>query len=381
MVEWTAVILAGGIGSRLRPITADRPKPLVPVVGKPMIVYTIDLLRYADVQNIIVVVKHMGDQIRDFLAQQDFGVNIKIPHVDPLDTADAVRKVNDLIKTDHIVVTMADIITNIHLREFLDFNLEKGGIGTISLVHTDDPKQFGVIVLDQESKIHSFLEKPESVELYISSIITTQNVHLHRNIINTGIYAFTRELLDILNRANLMDFGKDVFPYLLENEYNLYGYVARYYWQDAGNPEFYKYTNWDLLRKWAWPIVPPGNEVREFVWIGDNSRIPNMNDIHQHVAIGNNTHLANNVRIETLTSLGNDVRVGQNTVIKESVIWDNVQIGENCRIMSSIICENVEIGDEVVIEPDVVIACNSKVKSGMKIASGSQFDPHSEIGF
>ncbi|NVM30524.1 MAG: NDP-sugar synthase [Candidatus Helarchaeota archaeon] len=381
MVEWTAVILAGGIGSRLRPITADRPKPLVPVVGKPMIVYTIDLLRYADVQNIIVVVKHMGDQIRDFLAQQDFGVNIKIPHVDPLDTADAVRKVNDLIKTDHIVVTMADIITNIHLREFLDFNLEKGGIGTISLVHTDDPKQFGVIVLDQESKIHSFLEKPESVELYLSSMITTQNVHLHRNIINTGIYAFTRELLDILNRANLLDFGKDVFPYLLENEYNLYGYVGRYYWQDAGNPEFYKYTNWDLLRKWAWPIVPPGTEVREFVWIGDNSRVPNMNDIHQHVAIGNNTHLADNVRIETLTSLGNDVRVGQNTVIKESVIWDNVQIGENCRIMSSIICENVEIGDEVVIEPNVVIASNSKVKSGMKIAAESQFDPHSEIGY
>ncbi|NVM56297.1 MAG: NDP-sugar synthase [Candidatus Helarchaeota archaeon] len=381
MVEWTGIILAGGIGSRLMPITADRPKPLVPVVGKPMIVYAIDLLLYAGVHNIVIVIKHMGDQIREFLAHQDFGVDIKIPEVDSLGTADAVRKVSDYVKTDHLVVSMADIITNIHLREFLDFKLERGGIGAMSLVDTDNPNQFGVIVLDQEHKIHSFLEKPGSVELYLSSMISTQNVHLHKNVINTGIYAFQREVLDILHRTNLMDFGKDVFPYFLENEYILHGYIAKYYWQDAGNPEFYKYTNWDLLRKWAWPIVPSGKEVREYIWIGDNCDIPNLNDINQHVAIGNNTRLGTNVHIETLTALGKQVEVGQNTQIRECVIWDNVHIGKDCRIISSIICENVEIGDDVLIEPNVVIASNSKVKSGTKITSGKQFSPHSEIGF
>jgi mannose-1-phosphate guanylyltransferase len=380
MAEWTGIILAGGIGSRLRPITADRPKPLVPVVGKAMIIYAIDLLRYAGVKNIIIVLRHMDDQIRNFLADKDFGINIEIPHVNSLDTADAVRKVSDYIKTDYLVVSMADIITNIHMREYLDFKIAKGGIGSISLVSTDMPHQFGVIVLDENNRIHSFLEKPDSVELYYSSLISSENVHMYTNLINTGIYAFHREILDILNETTLMDFGKDVFPYLLENDYDLHGYIARYYWQDAGNPEYYKYTNWDLLRKWAWPIVPPGKEVREYIWIGENSIIPNPENLQQYVAIGDKCRLGQNVHVESLSAIGNKVEIGQNTFIKESIVWDNVHIGANCKIFNSIICENVEIGDNVVLEPNVVIASNSKIKTGMRITAGRMFDPHSEIG-
>ncbi len=381
MVDWTGIILAGGLGKRLRPLTTNRPKPLVPVVGKPMIVYAIDLLKYAGVKNLVVVVKYMGDKIRQFLSCNDFGVSIEIPDVDPLDTADALRKVADYVKTDYLVVSMADIITNIHMSQYLDFKIEKGGIGAISLVSTDDPNRFGVIITDQNNKIHSFLEKPGSVELYLSSMISTQNVHLHKNLINTGIYAFHRDILDILEKTPLMDFGKDVFPYLLENNYDLYGYVARYYWQDAGNPEFYKYTNWDLLRKWAWPIVPPGEEVEEYIWIGEHCIIPDPAKIKPYVAIGDGTHIAHNARIEKLSSLGRNVFIGQNSIIKESVIWDNVQIGQNSQINSSIICENAEIGDNVFIENNCVIASNSKIKSGTKITAGSQYAPYSEIGF
>lgn len=249
------------------------------------------------------------------------------------------------------------------------------------MVSTDDPKRFGVIIMNKENKIHSFLEKPGSVELYLSSMISTQDFHMHQNLINSGIYAFHREILDILNRTTLMDFGKDVFPYLLANDYALHGYVAKYYWQDAGTPEFYKYTNWDLLRKWAWPIVPPGEEVREYVWRGKNCTIPDLGKIQQYVAIGNDSHLGNGTKIESLTAIGNQVTIGQNTLIKESVIWDKVHIGENCHIFSSIICENVEIGDNVIIEPNVVIASNSKVKAGTKISAGKQFEPHAQIGF
>jgi mannose-1-phosphate guanylyltransferase len=381
MVDWTGIILAGGLGKRLRPLTADRPKPLVPVVGKPMIVYAIDLLKYAGVTNLVVVVKYMGEKIRQFLYRNDFGVSIEIPDVDPLDTADALRQVADYVKTDHLVVSMADIITNIHMSQYLDFKIEKGGIGAISLVSTDDPNRFGVIITDPNDKIHSFLEKPGSVELYLSSMISTQNVHLHKNLINTGIYAFHRSILDILDKTPLMDFGKDVFPYLLENNYDLYGYIARYYWQDAGNPEFYKYTNWDLLRKWAWPIVPPGEEVEDFIWIGEHCMIPVTAKIEHYVAIGDRTQIGHNARIEKLSSLGQNVSIGQNSIIKESIIWDNVQIGENSKIYSSIICENVEIGDNVFIENNSVIASNSKIKSDTKITAGSKYAPHSEIGF
>ncbi|MHA1266014.1 MAG: sugar phosphate nucleotidyltransferase [Candidatus Helarchaeota archaeon] len=379
MVNWTAVILAGGIGSRLQPLTSDRPKPLVPVVGKPMIIYAIDLLRYAGVSNIIIVVKHMGDKIREFIKQQNFGVSIQIPDVNSLDTADALRKVSDLIETDHIVVSMADIITNIHLKEFLEFSLSKDGIGAISLVSTDMPSQFGVIVLSENHRINSFLEKPEAFELYLSSRISSQNYHLHRNVINTGIYAFSHEILDILNRTSLMDFGKDVFPYLLENNYALYGYIAKYYWQDAGTPKYYKYVNWDLLRKWAWPIVPPGTELREYIWIGENCQIPNLDNLQQHVSIGNNIQLGENVVIESLSALGNNIQIAENVKIKESVIWDNVKIGKNCSITNSILCENVILGENVVIEPDVIIASNSKIGHDVKITSGKIIPPSSRI--
>ncbi len=381
MTEWTGIILAGGLGKRLQPVTSDRPKPLVPVVSKPMIVYAIDLLRYAGVKNLVVVVKYMGDQIRKYLSDKDFGVNIEIPNVDPLDTADAVRKVSDYVKTEHLVVSMADIITNIYMAEYLDFKIKKGGIGAISLVSTDDPQRFGVIITDKNNCIQKFIEKPESVELYLSSMISNQNFHLHQNMINTGIYLFHRDILDILDKTSLMDFGKDVFPYLLENEYSLYGYIARYYWQDAGNPQFYKYTNWDLLRKWAWPIVPPGKEIEEFKWIGNNSKVPRIETIGKYVAIGDNCVLHDQVTIGNLTTISNNVSIGQNSFIKESVIWDNVRIGQNCQIYSSIICENVEIGNDVTIESDTVIGSNSKVQDGTKIPSGRQFNPHSEIGF
>ncbi|MFX1296997.1 MAG: sugar phosphate nucleotidyltransferase [Promethearchaeota archaeon] len=367
MVDWTGIILAGGLGKRLRPLTGDRPKPLVPVVGKPMIVYAIDLLRYAGVQNIIVIVKYMGDQIREFLLHQDFGVNIEIPEVDPLDTANAVQQVADYVKTEYLVVSMADIITNIHMAEYLDFKIKKGGIGAISLVSTDIPSRFGVVNTDQNYKIHSFLEKPESIELYFSSMISNHNIYLHQNLINTGIYAFHREIFEILERTNLMDFGKDVFPYLLENDYELYGYIARYYWQDVGNPKYYKYTNWDVLRKWIWPIVPPGEEVRDYIWIGQNSLVSDLGKIHQYVSIGNDSYLGNDVYIESLTSLGNHVTVGQNTRIKESIIWDDVQIGENCQIIGSIICNNVQIGDNVIIKPNTIVISNSKVNTKMKV--------------
>lgn len=379
MVEWTAVILAGGIGSRLWPITANRPKPLVSVVGKPMIIYAIDLLRYAGVHNIIVVVRHMGEQIRRFLADKDFEVNVQIPYVDSLDTADALRKVGHLIDTEYIIVSMADIITNIHLKEFLKYSIEKDGIGAISTTPIDTPSQFGVVVVNEKNRIQSFLEKPDSFELYISSMLTTQDIYLERNVVNTGIYAFQREILEILDRTRLMDFGKEVFPFLLENNYPLYGYIANYYWQDAGNPQFYKYVNWDLLRKWAWPIVPPGKEIREYVWIEAEAVVPDLEAIDQHVAIGKRTRLGTNVRIQTLSALGNDVAIGDNTIVQKSVIWDHVRIGANCQILESVICEGVEIENDVIIEPNCVVGSNSNLKAGVKVRSGSHFPPNSII--
>lgn len=142
--NWSAVVLAGGIGSRLQPLTSKIPKPLVAVTNQPMISFAIDHLRYAGIKHIIIVLKHMADLLRDYLEKEwtpeRLGdVKLEIPEVDPQGTADAVRSVANLIPTDHFVVSMADIVTNLPMREMMNFHETKGGIGTISMKTIEIP--------------------------------------------------------------------------------------------------------------------------------------------------------------------------------------------------------------------------------------------------
>ncbi|MHA1377032.1 MAG: sugar phosphate nucleotidyltransferase [Candidatus Helarchaeota archaeon] len=374
MENFCGVILAGGKGSRLMPLTANIPKPMISITNKPMIHYAIDLLRYAGIKKIIIVVRHLGEKIIKYIENIDWGIDwgmeIRIPNVDSLDTADALRKVSNLIDCKYIIVSMADIITNINVKGFIDFSLKKDAFGTISLLSSDQPKQFGVIVLDSEHRIHGFLEKPGYNELYISSLVTKDSsLHQHTNLINTGLYFFKNGILDILDEIHLMDFGKDVFPFLLEKNYPIYGYLKKYYWLDAGNPTTYKFTNWDLLRKWAWPIAPVGEETEPYKWFENIATIEFGKGIHidAHVAIGQNSKLKRNAVIETLSSIGRNVEIGEGTHIRESIIWDNVKIGNNCNIKNSIICNNVEIGSDVTIIESSIVPSNCKVNDKVKL--------------
>ena len=374
LTEWCGVILAGGRGTRLYPLTRDIPKPMISVANKPMIHYAIDLLRYAGINKIIIVIKHLGDKIKAYVDNFDWKVDVQVPNVDSLDTADALRKVSDSISSkEDIIVSMADIVTNINVKEFMEYSLNKNAFSTISMLSSDMPKQFGVIILDQENKIHSFLEKPGVHELYVSSIATKYtSVHLHTNLINTGLYYFKNQILDILNEnSSLMDFGKHVFPFLLDNKYDLFGYIAKYYWMDAGNPKFYLYTNWDLLRKWAYPIVPIGEEIQEYKWIEEKNtcKIHPSSIIDPHVAIGKNTKLNEEIVIENLSTIGKNVTIGKGTRIRESVIWDNVVIGSNCLIKKSVVCNDVIIEDEATIIDWSIIPANSRIPKGSQIKS------------
>ncbi|TFF86614.1 MAG: NDP-sugar synthase [Promethearchaeota archaeon] len=382
MGKYTAVVLAGGIGSRLRPLTSLKPKPLIPVVNKPMLQYAIDLLRYNDIDDIIIVVRYLGDQIREYIETKQWdNITIQIPEVDPLDTADALKRVSDYIEGENIIVSMADIITNINLKENIKFFEDKDAFSTISMIETDQPQQFGVILLDIDQKIYLFLEKPGYKELLISSIMDSHrsSVYLHTNLINTGLYLFKREILEILDSVDLMDFGKDVFPYLLEREYNLYGYIEKYYWMDAGNPTTYKWTNWDVMRKWAWPILPPGYEIKNGIWVGENCKIDkNVLFKKNLITIGNNVNIEENVDIMERVIIGDNTHIGSNSRFLDTIVWDNVQIGKNCDFNDSIICDNVIIGDNVNIY-NCIIGANSEIGDNYKIDPWKKIEPNSKL--
>ncbi|TFF90593.1 MAG: NDP-sugar synthase [Promethearchaeota archaeon] len=359
MKDFSAIVLAGGKGRRLMPLTSEIPKPLVKVTNVPMVDYAIAHLIYADIKHIIIALKHKGEKLKSYLekswTEEKLGdVELEYSVKDSKGTADAYRLLSDQTDSENVIISMADIVTNLPMREFMQFHHEKGGIATISMKTVEShTSQYGVVLLDKNRKIYLFLEKPAPMELYVSSMAQRTDLFLHTNIINTGIYAFNKRVESILHGTDLMDFGGDVFPYLLDNQYDLYGFVKDYYWLDCGNPETYLWANWDLLRKYAWPITPNGNEYDEIFVMGI---INSGKDVimEKPACFGENVTLNNRVKIRELTSIGSEVKIGEDTKIEKSTIWDNVKIGAGCIIDKSIVCNNCEVGDNVVLEKSIL---------------------------
>ena len=371
MREWSAIILAGGKGKRLMPLTSLISKPLVKVTNVPMVDYAIAHLVYADIKHIIIALAHKGEELRNYIKKtwtpDKLGdVELEWHIQDSKGTADAYRLLSDHIDSEKVVVSMADIVTNLPLKRFMAFHSEKGGLSTISMKTAEShTSQYGVVLLDKNRKIYLFLEKPAPMELYLSSMSQREDLFLHTNIINTGIYCFKKDIGDILHETGLMDFGSEVFPYLLENKYNLFGFVGNYYWMDAGNTTTYLWLNWDLMRKFAWPILPNGVEYDGIFVMGIINSGQNIT-IEKPTCFGEFVRLGNRVKIRELTSIGQHVSIGEDTVIEKSILWDDIEIGAGCIIKESIICNNCEIGDNVVLEK-AIIAPNCKINDNSQI--------------
>ena len=371
MREWSAIILAGGKGKRLMPLTSLIPKPLVKVTNVPMVDYAIAHLVYADIKHIIIALAYMGKEMEEHIKEtwtpDKLGdVELEYEIQESKGTADAYRLLTDRIDSNQIVVSMADIVTNLPMKRFMEFHSDKGGLATISMKTVESHiSQYGVVLLDKNRKIYLFLEKPAPMELYLSSMAQRADLFLHTNIINTGIYCFSKDIGSVLHETGLMDFGGEVFPYLLENKYDLFGFVENYYWMDAGNSTTYLWANWDLLRKYAWPILPNGVEYDGIYVMGIINSGQNIT-IYKPTCFGESVQLENRVKIKELTSIGHNVTIGEDTVIEKSVIWDEIKIGAGCIITESIICNNCEIGDNVVLER-AIIAPNCRIRSNSQI--------------
>jgi len=386
MPEWSAIVLAGGVGSRLRPLTLNIPKPIVPVANKPMIDYNLELLRNAGVSGkIAIIAKYKKERILEYFEKnQHFkDLNIVLPDIDPLDTADAVRKAADYIDTDHFIVSMADIVTNLPLHDFMSFHKEKGGIASITLKDVPHPRSFGVIMLNQESRILLFLEKPLPQELLLATLTFSkkETIRLQSNLVNTGIYAFNHGVLDILESIDdLMDFGKHVFPYLTR-EYGIFGYARRdYYWMDAGNPLTYLYTNWDVLRRWAFPYLPKCSYEDKGIWWTDpRGLIGSGIDFKPPLVIGRNVNIGSETKLGGNSAIGDDVNIGEKSIIKSSILWENVNIEEKTIMEETIICNDVTIPANSELAAGTVIGPNCHFKTAIKTNRGQIITKASEI--
>lgn len=371
----TAVVLAGGRGTRLRPLTYVVPKPLIPVGNIPLLAHIIRLLSLHGVEKVIVVVNYLGEEIVDYVSSRKWGASVEICDEKPADTADAVRKCCRMIPSDEdFFVVMGDVLTNIDLTGLAKFHLEREADVTISLKTVDNPLEYGLVLLDKDDKIELFLEKPLSLEIYLMMLAyyKRKTRSHYANYVNTGFYVLSPRVLHILKEEPyLMDFGRHVFPYLLENGYRVFGWdMGSSYWRDLGRPKMYLEANKDFLERRVEPLQPKG-ELKDpaGIWVAGELELEPEAIIIPPVAIGSNVRVGGKAVVGPYVSIGDGCIISPEARIRNSVIWSDVKVGPKTVIDGSILASDVVVGAGARLGPDTVIGHGSVIKDGTTLTS------------
>src|SRR6187397_166101 len=252
--------MAGGEGTRLRPLTSNQPKPMVPVVGKPCMEHILELLREHGMNDVIVTVAFLPQAIRSYFGQgETLGMEIGYSvEESPLGTAGSVRLAGKQLDETFLVIS-GDALCDVDLGALVAFHKEKGAAVTIGLKSVENPLEFGIVVTDEEGRIERFLEKPSWGQVFSDTI-------------NTGIYVMEPEVLKHVPGDRPYDFSKELFPLLLEMGRPLYGHVLDGYWQDIGTIDQYRQANFDALDERV-QLNVGGVRLRGNVWIGEGADV------------------------------------------------------------------------------------------------------------
>jgi mannose-1-phosphate guanylyltransferase / phosphomannomutase len=361
-----AVVMAGGEGSRLRPLTSGIPKPLVPVVGKPVMEHILRLLRNHGITDVIVTLQYLGSAIRDYFGDgSDFGVDITYVVEDsPLGTAGSVKNAQEFLGEPFIVIS-GDALTDIDLSKVMTYHQEKRAAATIVLTSVSNPLEYGVVITNPDGTINRFLEKPSWGEVFSDQV-------------NTGIYVVEPEVLDLLPPSTVVDWSSDVFPKMLANAMPLFGYLAPGYWCDIGNIQTYYQANWDALEGRV-DVEVPGERRHGNVWMGENVEVGLGVRIEGPAYIGNECKLKAGVFINGPVCVGNFSVVDENTKISNSIIWTYSYLGENSRLRQAIVCRHATIKNHCLLEEGAVIGDDVVVGEGTTIDAGVKIWPDKEI--
>ncbi|WP_109840438.1 nucleotidyltransferase family protein [Schnuerera ultunensis] len=358
--------MSGGIGTRLRPLTCDLPKPMVPIFNKPVMEYGIELLKKHGIKDIAVTLHYLPNMIMDYFGSgSKFDVNIKYYIEEkPLGTGGSVKNADDFLDTT-IVVISGDAFTDIDLKKAYDFHVEKGSKATLILKKEPIPLEYGLVVTNEDGKIIRFLEKPSWGEVFSDTI-------------NTGIYILEPEVFQYYKKGENFDFSKDLFPKLLEDGVPIYGYITEEYWCDVGDLSTYINTHKDILSQKSKKYLLEDNQG-EGIWAGEGTIIERGAKIYPPVYIGRNSVIKAQASLEPYTVIGNNCSIGEGSSIKRSIIWDNVDISNNCEIRKAVICNNVKIDERNRIFEGTVIGAHSKILKNSTIKPGVKIWPHKTI--
>ncbi|HIH40495.1 MAG TPA: NDP-sugar synthase [Halobacteria archaeon] len=367
-----ACILCGGKGTRLRPLTFDRPKPMVPLLNKPTVQHLVESLVSSGFDDIVITLGYQGEQIKEYLDDGAlFGANITYSFEDKkLGTAGSVKNAEKYLNDGAFLVMGGDIALDFNLKEVYNFHKKNMPITTIALICIDDPTDFGIVEMDISNDIKKFKEKPRPGEIF-------------SNLASTGIYVCDPEIFDWIPDNERYDFAKDLFPSFLESGKKMCGWLSPGKWSDIGSIKAYKDANSWKLRDMnkteiTGDFLSNGN-IRGPITINNGVRIGHNTSIVGPTIIGERTVIGNDVLISPFTSIGSDCIIESDSRILSTIFYDNVIIKSGSIVSSAIIDNNTTIGRDCVIETSVVIGPRAVVGDGSKIKSYVKIWPDVKI--
>ncbi|HEY9740655.1 MAG TPA: mannose-1-phosphate guanyltransferase [Coleofasciculaceae cyanobacterium] len=362
-----AVLMAGGSGTRLRPLTCDLPKPMVPILNRPIAEHIINLLKRHQITEIVATLHYLPDVMRDYFQDgSDFGVQMTyaVEEDQPLGTAGCVKNISELLDDTFLVIS-GDSITDFDLSAAIEFHKSQKSKATLVLTRVPNPVEFGVVITDEKMRIRRFLEKPSTSEIFSDTV-------------NTGTYILEPSVLEYLPVNEECDFSKDLFPLLLEKDEPMYGYIAEGYWCDVGHLDAYRESQYDGLQQkvlldYAYEEQKPG------LWVGQNTFIDPTVKIETPALIGSNCRIGPRVTIEAGTVIGDNVTVGADADLKRPILWNGSIIGDEAHLRACVICRGTRVDRRAHVLEGAVVGPLSTVGEEAQVSPGVRVWPSKRI--
>ena len=345
-----AVIMAGGFGTRIQPLTGNMPKPMIPLFNRPIMLHIVELLKKYDITELVMLLYHQPFYIKNFFRDgSDFGV--KISYVTPITdmgTAGAVKAAEKYLDERFLVIS-GDLLTDFNLRKIIDFHVDNKAKATITLTSVKDPLQFGVVITDKDKRITQFLEKPGWGEVISDTI-------------NTGIYVLEPEVFKYIPAGENFDFSQDLFPLMLKKKDALFGVTAKGYWRDIGNTDSYREAHHDIFKgRVNLKIDEPKQDfVGKDLRFGVDAKLESAAGLEGTVVIGDNSQVLGDVRIKD-SVIGRNCTIETGVKLNRCVIWDNSYVKKGAKISDSVICSNVRVGAGAILEEGVIVADETSI--------------------
>lgn len=350
-----AIIIAGGSGTRLRPLTYNTPKPMVPLFNKPFLRYQLELLKRHGVTEVVINLHYLSEVIQDAFGDgSELGMKIQYSFEEkPMGTAGAVKLAEPFFGDEPLLVFNGDILTDLDLGALLAFHREKSAKATITMIRVGDPTAYGLIFTEEDGRVRRFLEKPSWDEATVDTV-------------NAGIYVLEPEVFRYVPQNEAYSFERGLFPLLLQLDQPVYGMVTNAYWLDIGSPQKYLQAHKDILMGRV--QVELDAERREGgIYVGANVEIDPTARLRGPLFLGHGTRVRKHALIDEFAIVGSGVTVDDRASLAHVLVGDGTTVGEEARLKDCLVGARCAIGPSAVIDREAVLADDSVIGKGTRL--------------